>query len=166
MKKIALYILLSLVINYSLGIAAVSANTNLNGQSFDTSNLIASNDDEPKREYQPPLIYKPKTLPGPTQEEQAAVSEADGSKASATQRILTDILLPKAATGFIGFITMASFLMLVIAGVRFVVAYGNEEDITKAKNQTIYAIVGLIIALLSYTIVAIIANLDLTTTSP
>lgn len=55
--------------------------------------------------------------------------------------------------------------MLIVGGVRFSVSYGNDEAIGKAKNEVIWAIVGLIISLLAYTIVKIIANIDLTTTT-
>ena len=56
---------------------------------------------------------------------------------------------------------MISFLMLIVSGVRFVVAYGNDEAIGKAKNEAMYAIIGLVIALLAYTIVSIVANLKI-----
>lgn len=147
MKKIILYILFSLVINYSLGITVALAN--------DSSRLIAA------REYQAPLIDKPATLPGPEVDEQ----KGGDSSAPKTRYILTEGLLPKATTGLIGFVSMISFLMLVISGVRFVVAYGNDEAIGKAKNEAMYAIVGLVISLLAYTIVTIISNLDITTTT-
>ncbi|MFA7685390.1 MAG: hypothetical protein WCX95_01160 [Candidatus Gracilibacteria bacterium] len=157
MKKIVLYILFSLIINYSLGIAVALANTENNQVPLlDNSRLIADG-----RQYEAPIIDKPDTQPGPTKAEQLA-KDSNSGNASSTRKILTEILLPKATTGFIGFVGMASFLMLVVSGVRFVVAYGNDEAIGKAKNEAMYAIVGLIIALLAYAIVTIVANLDLT----
>lgn len=172
MKKIALFILFSLIINYTLGIAsAFATNSENSSNNIISSRLIAETtpDDTENRAYSPPIIYKPKTLPGPTSEYQKDVFKSkDTKKINSTRGILSDILLPKATTGFIGFVSMAAFLMLVISGVRFVVAYGNQEDITKARNQTIYSMVGLVLALLAYTIVSIIANLnlDLPTTTP
>jgi len=154
MKKIALYILISIAVPYLLGITSAFANSQNNPQFTDTHNLIA------ERKYQAPLIDKPDTLPGPD------VKDQTGKEIPKTRTILSQILLPKATTGFIGFVSMIAFLMLVISGVRFVVAYGNDEAVGKAKNEAMYAIIGLIIALLAYTIVAIIANLDLTTTTP
>ena len=61
----------------------------------------------------------------------------------------------------IGFVGSMAFLFLVVAGVRYITAYGDEEAAGNAKNQAIYAVVGLVIALLSYTIVAIITNINL-----
>ena len=115
MKKIALYILVSLVINYAFGITLAFADTT--DPSSGTHTLIAAG-----RTYQAPLIDKPNTLPGPTDEDQKAINDKNRNTSS-TQRILTEILLPKATTGFIGFVSMISFLMLIVSGVRFVVAY-------------------------------------------
>lgn len=111
------------------------------------------------REYEPPLIPKPNTLPGPTKEQQEKSNENTGSNAG-IRTLITNILLPKATVTLIGFVGITSFLMLVVGGVRFVVSYGNEEAVGKAKNEIIYSIVGLVIALLAYTIVTIISNLQ------
>ena len=61
----------------------------------------------------------------------------------------------------IGFVGGMSLIFLVIAGVRFATAYGNDEAAQKGKHQATYAIIGLIIALLSYTIVKIITNIKI-----
>ena len=91
------------------------------------------------------------TLPGPTVEEQEA----------GTRKLLTQRVLPRYIVTLVGFVGIGALIFLVVSGVRFAMAYGNEEDITKAKNQAIYAIVGFVIAILAYTIVSIIANLEL-----
>lgn len=96
------------------------------------------------RDFVQPTIPQPQTLPG------------DGVN---TKKTLTESLLPKYAVGLIGFVSMAALVFLVIAGVRFATAYGNEEAVETAKKQVIYSIVALLIALLSYTIVSIIINL-------
>ena len=43
-----------------------------------------------------------------------------------------------------------SVIMLIIGGFRYVVSAGNASAVTNAKNTILYAIVGLIIALLAY----------------
>lgn len=97
-----------------------------------------------------PLIPRPETLPGPT---------LDAEDPRSGRGSLIDTILPNYAVGLIGFVGAAAFIFLVISGVRYAMSYGNEEAIKKAKDQTIYALVGFVIALLSYTIVTIIANL-------
>ncbi len=57
-----------------------------------------------------------------------------------------------------------SLIFLVIAGVRFATAYGTDESITKAKDQARYAVIGLVIAILAYTIVRIVSNIEFTKT--
>jgi len=43
-----------------------------------------------------------------------------------------------------------SVLMLIIGGFRYVISGGDASAVTKAKNTILYAIVGLIVALLAY----------------
>ncbi|HSW77242.1 MAG TPA: hypothetical protein VLG36_00405 [Candidatus Chromulinivoraceae bacterium] len=46
-----------------------------------------------------------------------------------------------------------SVIMIVIGGLRYVVSGGNSTNITTAKNTILYAIVGLIIAIMAYAII-------------
>jgi len=46
-----------------------------------------------------------------------------------------------------------SVLMLIYGGVRYTISGGNEKDVTAAKNTILYAIVGIIVALMAYAIV-------------
>ena len=55
-----------------------------------------------------------------------------------------------------------SVVMLIIGGFRYVVSSGNESSVTNAKNTILYAIIGLVIALLAYAAI----NFILTTLIP
>lgn len=46
-----------------------------------------------------------------------------------------------------------SVIMLIIGGLRYVISGGNTSAITGAKNTVLYAIVGLIVALVSYSVI-------------
>ncbi len=46
-----------------------------------------------------------------------------------------------------------SVIMIIIGGLRYVVSGGNSANVTAAKNTILYAIVGVIIAILSYAII-------------
>ncbi|MGK2896331.1 MAG: hypothetical protein ACSLEY_01910 [Candidatus Saccharimonadales bacterium] len=46
-----------------------------------------------------------------------------------------------------------SVIMIIIGGLRYVISGGNSANVTAAKNTILYAIVGIIIALLSYAII-------------
>lgn len=65
------------------------------------------------------------------------------------------------AKGFIGNIIKTMFfvvgvlavIVIIFAGVTFVVSAGNSQTIQKAKTTIIYAVVGLAVSILSYAIV-------------
>ena len=46
-----------------------------------------------------------------------------------------------------------SVVMLIIGGIRYVISGGDSKKVTDAKNTIMYAIIGLIIAILAYAIV-------------
>jgi len=46
-----------------------------------------------------------------------------------------------------------SVIMIVIGGFRYVISGGNSGNITAAKNTILYAIVGLIIAIMAYAVI-------------
>ena len=49
-----------------------------------------------------------------------------------------------------------SVIMLVIGGLRYVVSGGESSAVTAAKNTILYAIVGVIVALLAYAAIAFV----------
>ena len=52
-----------------------------------------------------------------------------------------------------GIVGAVSFLMITIAGLRYVLSSGDPQKISRAKNSIIYALVGLAIALAAESIV-------------
>lgn len=46
-----------------------------------------------------------------------------------------------------------SVIMVVIGGLRYVISGGNTTNVAAAKNTILYAVVGLIVALLAYAII-------------
>jgi len=60
-------------------------------------------------------------------------------------RKITDVLL------FI--LGAVSVIMIIIGGLRYVISGGNSTNVTAAKNTILYAIVGVIVAMLSYAII-------------
>lgn len=137
MKKLIAHILISCMATLALGMGTVAY----------------AADNQPKTDFVAPSIVKPSLLPGPSKDQ---VTDR-GSR-----QILTESVLPKFAINFIGFIGGIALLFVIIGGVRYTMVYGNEEAAEKAKNQIIYALVGFLIALLSYTIVSIISNVEFT----
>ena len=46
-----------------------------------------------------------------------------------------------------------SVIMLIIGGIRYVVSGGDSSAVTAAKNTILYAVIGIIVALLAYALV-------------
>ncbi len=46
-----------------------------------------------------------------------------------------------------------SVIMIIIGGMRYVVSGGNASSVSAAKNTILYAIVGIIVAILAYAII-------------
>ena len=49
-------------------------------------------------------------------------------------------------------------IMIIWGGIRYVLSAGNSAALTSAKNTIIYAIIGLVIAILAYAIVNFVIN--------
>ena len=56
---------------------------------------------------------------------------------------------------------ISAVLFIIIGGIQILTAYGNDEKIGKAKKTITYAIIGLLIAILSYAIVSTISVINL-----
>ena len=69
--------------------------------------------------------------------------------------------MPRLTVIIVGFVGTSALIMLIVSGVRYLTAYGNDEAATSAKKMIIYSIVGLLLAIFSYAIVSIIINLKI-----
>ena len=59
---------------------------------------------------------------------------------------------------FLGLLGLIAVAFLIYAGVLMVTAGGNEEQVAKARKIIMYAVIGIVIILLSYTIVTFVAT--------
>lgn len=69
----------------------------------------------------------------------------DGCSGDGIFKTVTNVLL------FI--IGAISVIMLIIGGIRYVVSGGDSGAVTSAKNTILYAIVGIVVAILAYALV-------------
>lgn len=46
-----------------------------------------------------------------------------------------------------------SVIMLIVGGIRYIVSAGDQNQVTSAKNTILYAIIGIIVAVLAWAIV-------------
>ncbi|MBR5389259.1 hypothetical protein IK146_01725 [Candidatus Saccharibacteria bacterium] len=95
-----------------------------------------------------------------------ALSVRDGINAAKTDDMPSD-LINNSGTGVISNITntilyvlgFISVVMLIIGGVKYALSAGDAKAVTDAKNTILYALIGLVIAILSYAIVNFIVGL-------
>ena len=61
-------------------------------------------------------------------------------------------------TWFLGFSGALAILFIVIGGVKYITAGGNEKQVASAKSTLTYAIIGLLLVLMSSVILKLIAG--------
>lgn len=71
---------------------------------------------------------------------------------------LTELLL-KIMRGFIYITGIWAVAFIVIGGFKMVISQGNEEAVTAAKKTITWAVIGLVVVLLAFSIIAIVQNL-------
>ena len=49
-------------------------------------------------------------------------------------------------------------LFIIIGGIRYIIAHGNEEQAESAKKTILHAIIGLVVVILAFVIVRVISN--------
>ena len=85
-----------------------------------------------------------------TLQEGAEAARCDGCPAN----LFGDTGVFKQVTNTILYIVgIVAVIMLIIGGIKYVVSGGDSKKVTDAKNTVLYAIIGLIIAFLAFTIV-------------
>jgi hypothetical protein len=57
-----------------------------------------------------------------------------------------------------GLLAAVAVLMIVIAGLRFITAQGNAQEIAKARSTIVYSIAGLIVCIIAEAIVAFVLD--------
>ncbi len=93
-----------------------------------------------------------------------ALSVQDGIDAAKTDDMPSNLV---GAGGVIDSITSTilyilgfiSVIMLIIGGVKYALSAGDAKAVTDAKNTILYALIGLVIAILSYSIVKFVIGL-------
>lgn len=71
------------------------------------------------------------------------------------------VLLPHITRIVISAAGGLAFLFIIIGGIQILTAYSNEEKLGNAKKTVTYAVVGLLVAILSYAVVTIVSSIKL-----
>ncbi len=65
----------------------------------------------------------------------------------------SDSIFTKITNVLLFIIGAISVIMIIIGGIRYVVSGGNSASVTAAKNTILYAVVGIIVAILAFALV-------------
>ena len=63
--------------------------------------------------------------------------------------------------GLLSIVAVIFFVLVIIAGIKWMMAGGNEETVTKSKQQILNGALGLIVIIFSYAITSLIFNIIL-----
>lgn len=129
--------------------------TFLIGLSILTPLAFADNGDETTG----PVTTPPPIIPPGVESEALIIPHADDPENQGAY--FQGTYLPAITSVIIGMAGGLAFLFIVIGGIQLLTAYGDEEKITGAKKTITYAIVGLLVAILSYAIVSIISGIQI-----
>lgn len=61
---------------------------------------------------------------------------------------------------FLSFLWLVAMAVIIYAGFRMVISNWDEEEFGSAKTQIVYAIIGLVVVILSYTIVTLVTDFN------
>lgn len=87
--------------------------------------------------------------------EQARLEYAGGLKDPVSYKTLGD-LISGVIKFLLGFIGALAVLFIVVGGIRMITAAGNETQLTAGKKTLSWAVIGLLVALLGYTLIGIV----------
>lgn len=88
---------------------------------------------------------------------QSSVCKGRGDQAAPLIKNIVNILIY--LTGAI------AVIMIIIGGIKYVTSNGDSSGVTSAKNTILYAVVGLVVAVMAYTIVNFVLT-NVATTAP
>jgi ABC-type Na+ efflux pump permease subunit len=72
----------------------------------------------------------------------------------------TDAIIPRVINLMLFVVGILAVIMLIYGGIRYVISGGSEKGVAAGKNTILYAIIGLIVAILGYAIVGwIVGNI-------
>lgn len=82
-------------------------------------------------------------------------------KKSGSQSWFQNIFAGNLINLFVGFVSLLAVFFLVISGYQYLTAFGNDDQLKKAKRNIIWSLSGVAIVLLAFTVVQIIINIRL-----
>lgn len=70
---------------------------------------------------------------------------------------ITDILV-KVINWMLGLVGFVALIALITGGARMIMDFGNEDQVKKGKTTILWAVIGLLVVILSYAIINIVTS--------
>lgn len=96
-----------------------------------------------------------------TEEQEKQPLKLPGARSGDPSTYIQQDFLPSITSTIIGIAGGLALLFVIIGGIQILTAYGNDEKIAAAKKTITWALAGLVIAILSYSIVQIIVSIKI-----
>jgi len=94
-------------------------------------------------------------LPGPILEGMNSVEIKAG------QTYVSNKLIPKIVSGFLVIMLMVGVIMLIIAGINYILCAGDTEKVKKSKDIIYWALLAIIVAVMAFAIVKFVIGIDI-----
>jgi hypothetical protein len=78
----------------------------------------------------------------------------------------TGDIFTKLVTYLLAFISMFAVVVIILGGYQYVMSQGNTEAAGKARKSISYAVIGLVVAVMAYTIISVVNNTVSTAGTP
>ena len=96
------------------------------------------------------------TNPGTSSDPLASGAQCGSSTSNATDLFGVNGIFNQAANVLIFLIGAVSVLVLIYGGFQYVTSTGDKSRVENAKNTILYAIIGIVVAILAYAIVSFV----------
>jgi hypothetical protein len=146
-KKITLFFVLFLLILFTVSIEPVVAQFGAPGA------------DAPPPSPEPPLVPLSPTLPRSPLEGLRKAAESAGLKKIGGAEQTLAVFAGRILGGVLALVGLVFLGMMVYGGVSWMIARGNEQEVTKSKDIITSAIIGFIVAALGYVVTNFVFNL-------
>jgi hypothetical protein len=89
--------------------------------------------------------------------DEVGIKKVKGSELGLSEKSIKETI-EDISKWILGFIAVLSILMIVVGGVWYIISAGDQDQVEDATEMVIFAVVGLVVALLGYAIVVIISG--------
>ncbi len=98
-------------------------------------------------------------LPGPTTE---ILNEGGPAKnVKAGQTYISNKLIPKLVSRFLVIMLMIGVIMLIIAGINYIICAGDSEKVKQAKDIIFWSLLAIIFSVMGFAIVKFVIGIDI-----